>query len=261
MENIELKLAVLIDAENISFSKFNSIMEEINNFGIPIIKRVYADWTNYHISGWHSILLENALIPVQQYNYASGKNSTDSSIIIDAMDILYGKLVDGFCIVSSDSDFTRLVMRLREGGMKVFGFGEKKTPRSLIKACDKFTYIEILEDKKDKIEKKAVENTRDDNSVELIDLILGGIEYLTSDDDDWVNLARLGVFISKNQPDFDVRNYGFKKLSQLIDDIELLETKTTSEDGLKKVVYVKIKEPQKYKSGIKKLKTTNQDGG
>ena len=255
MDNIELKLAVLIDAENISFSKFSSIIEEVNNFGIPIIKRIYADWTKPHISGWHSILLENALIPVQQYNYASGKNSTDSTIIIDAMDILYGKLVDGFCIVSSDSDFTRLVMRLREGGMKVFGFGEKKTPQSLIKACDKFTYIEILEYNKDKNEKKLTEDiTEDVIDDNLIELILGGIDFIASDDDDWVNLARLGAFISKNQPDFDVRNYGFQKLSQLIDAIELLETKTASEDGLKKVIYVKIKESQKDKSNIKKLK-------
>src|SRR5215207_7753906 len=140
----ELRLAVLIDADNVPYSSVKEMMEEIAKYGTPTFKRIYADWTKPTVSGWKSVLLENAITPIQQYSYTSGKNSSDSALIIDAMDILYSGKVDGFCIISSDSDFTRLATRLREAGMKVFGIGQKKTPNPFIVACDKFIYMEII---------------------------------------------------------------------------------------------------------------------
>src|SRR6266567_9455258 len=140
----DIRLAVLIDADNVPYSNVKGMMEEIAKYGTPTFKRIYGDWTKPTLSGWKTVLLENAITPVQQYSYTSGKNATDSAMIIDAMDILYTGRVEGFCLVSSDSDFTRLASRLREAGMKVFGLGEKKTPKPFISACDKFIYIEIL---------------------------------------------------------------------------------------------------------------------
>src|ERR1022692_5287789 len=151
----DLRLAVLIDADNVPYANVKQMFEEIAKYGTPTIKRIYADWTKPTVSGWKTVLLENAITPIQQYSYSTGKNSSDSAMIIDAMDILYSGKVDGFCIVSSDSDFTKLAIRLREAGMKVYGFGEKKTPKSLISACDKFVYIEIL--KKEEKEEEKVE--------------------------------------------------------------------------------------------------------
>src|ERR1700754_2507677 len=141
----DLKFAVLIDADNVPYSNVKEMLEEIAKNGTPTIKRIYADWTKPTVSGWKTVLLENAITPIQQYSYSTGKNSSDSAMIIDAMDILYSGKVDGFCIVSSDSDFTRLAIRLREAGMKVIGIGEKKTPSSLIAACDRFIFLEVLE--------------------------------------------------------------------------------------------------------------------
>src|SRR6187399_2026918 len=138
------RLAVLIDADNVPYSNVKGVMEEIAKYGTPTFKRIYGDWTKPTVSGWKSVLLENAITPIQQYSYTSGKNSSDSALIIDAMDILYSGKVDGFCIVSSDSDFTRLATRLREAGMKVFGIGQKKTPNPFIAACDKFIYLEVI---------------------------------------------------------------------------------------------------------------------
>src|SRR5215831_16168603 len=140
----DIRLAVLIDAENIPYANIKGIMEEIAKYGTPTFKRIYGDWTKPTISGWKNVLLENAITPIQQYSYTTGKNSSDSALIIDAMDILYSGRVDGFCIVSSDSDFTRLATRLREAGMKVFGIGQKKTPNAFIASCDKFIYLEII---------------------------------------------------------------------------------------------------------------------
>src|SRR6266478_177370 len=145
MENgKDLRLAVLIDADNIPYRLISGILEEIAKYGSPTFKRIYADWTKPHVTGWKTVLLDHAITPVQQYSYTTGKNSSDSALIIDAMDILYTGRVDGFCVVSSDSDFTRLATRLREAGMKVIGIGEKKTLTPFITACDKFIYLEIL---------------------------------------------------------------------------------------------------------------------
>jgi len=140
----DIRLAVLIDADNVPYSNVKGVMEEIAKYGTPTFKRIYGDWTRPTVSGWKNVLLENAITPIQQYSYTTGKNSSDSALIIDAMDILYSGKVDGFCIVSSDSDFTRLATRLREAGMKVFGIGQKKTPNPFIVACDKFIYMEII---------------------------------------------------------------------------------------------------------------------
>ena len=140
----ELRFAVLIDADNVSFSHVKPLMDEIARYGIPTIKRIYGDWTKPNLGGWKGVLLDNAITPVQQYGYTTGKNATDSAMIIDAMDLLYSKTVDGFCLVSSDSDFTRLAIRLRESGMKVIGIGEKKTPGAFIAACEKFVYLEVI---------------------------------------------------------------------------------------------------------------------
>src|SRR5579864_7104544 len=182
MDNIkDLRLAVLIDADNVPYANVRQMFEEIAKYGTPTFKRIYADWTKPTVSGWKSVLLENAITPIQQYSYSTGKNSSDSAMIIDAMDILYSGKVDGFCIVSSDSDFTRLAIRLREAGMKVIGIGEKKTLIPFITACDKFIYIEILKEeaipeenpraersKKQKSEKAAPINKIDYQLVKLL---------------------------------------------------------------------------------------------
>src|SRR6478735_6996296 len=167
----DLRLAVLIDADNISYSNIKAMMEEIAKYGTPTFKRIYGDWTKPTLSGWKTVLLENAITPIQQYSYTSGKNSSDSALIIDAMDILYTGGVDGFCIVSSDSDFTRLATRLREAGKKVFGIGEKKTPAAFIASCNKFIYIEILKKQQavPATAKPVAKKARKENAVAVID--------------------------------------------------------------------------------------------
>jgi uncharacterized LabA/DUF88 family protein len=218
------KLAVLIDADNVPYSNIKEMLDEIARYGSPIIKRIYADWTKPHVSGWKKVLLENAITPVQQYSYTTGKNSSDSALIIDAMDLLYSEKVDGFCIVSSDSDFTRLATRLREAAMFVIGIGEKKTPKPFITACDKFIYIEILKkeqesepSEKSTKQRKSKSSTTSVSKVDrkLVKLIKQSIDEI-SDDSGWAFLGSLGSFILKKRPDFDPRNYGFQKLYPLI---------------------------------------------
>ena len=250
MENRkDLRLAVLIDADNIPYANIQGMLEEITKYGTPTFKRIYADWTQPTVSGWKKVLLEHSITPVHQYSYTSGKNATDSSMIIDAMDILYTGRVDGFCIVSSDSDFTRLASRLREGGMVVFGLGEKKTPVSFISACDKFIYIEILkksEDLKLELLTKSKGKIPKDETVEKIDnklfkLISKSINDL-ADENGWVFLGDLGNLLAKKQPDFDPRNYGFKKLILLIKSFDKLEL-DERDSGKNKIshVFVRIK--------------------
>jgi hypothetical protein len=164
----ELKLAVLIDADNVPYSNIKGMMEEITKYGTPTTKRIYADWTKPNSNGWKSVLLEHAITPIQQYSYTTGKNSSDSALIIDAMDLLYSDKVDGFCIVSSDSDFTRLAIRLRESGMKVIGIGEKKTPNAFIVACDRFVFIEVLEGATKKKKPKATTTTTPSHTKKLV---------------------------------------------------------------------------------------------
>lgn len=248
-EKNDLYLAVLIDADNIPYSNIKGMLDEIAKFGIPTIKRIYGDWTKRTVSGWKPALLEHAITPIQQYSYTKGKNSTDSAMIIDAMDILHSNKVDGFCIVSSDSDFTRLATRLRESGMLVIGIGEKKTPGPFIASCDKFIYLEIIgaaRQPKTEPEVSAVPE-EEGVKVEAIDnrfvrLLKNSIEDL-ADDDGWASLAAVGGLINKKKPDFDPRNYGFQKLSLMIKSLNnhFQVDEKQVEDTHIKHIYVKIK--------------------
>ncbi|MCX7772207.1 MAG: NYN domain-containing protein [Clostridia bacterium] len=248
--NSELRLAVLIDAENVPYSNIKGILEEIAKYGIPTIKRIYGDWTKPNVVGWKNVLLENAITPIQQYSYTSGKNSSDSAMIIDAMDILYSDKVEGFCIVSSDSDFTRLVIRLREAGMKVLGIGERKTPNSFIAACDKFTYLEIIstipsqpvetgEPQKDGAARKPHKNPIAKIGDDVINLIASSISDV-ADENGWAFLADVGNLIQKKQPDFDARNFGFAKLTPLIKTLKHFEIDERDSNNSKiKHIYVR----------------------
>ena len=229
-EQKDLRLAVLIDADNAPRTAMKDVMAEIAVYGSPTIKRIYGDWTTPQLASWKSILLENAITPIQQYSYTTGKNSTDSAMIIDAMDILYSRRVDGFVLVSSDSDFTRLATRLREAGMKVYGIGEKKTPAPFIVACDKFVYIEViraaaveqrLEDARQN-EKKAAKSTARKVPSYITSLLADSVEDL-ADEEGYASLGELGSLLIKKQPDFDPRNFGFSKLSQLVRSIDRFE--------------------------------------
>lgn len=241
-KNSDLRLAVLIDADNVPYSNVKGMMEEIAKYGTPTFKRIYGDWTKPTTSGWKGVLLQNAITPIQQYSYTQGKNATDSAMIIDAMDILYSGRVDGFCIVSSDSDFTRLATRLREAGMKVIGIGEEKTPEPFITACDKFIYIEILSlddsASDSKTPKKKREAKPDKRVINVIKTSINDV----ADEDGWAFLGEVGTLILKKQPNFDPRNYGFKKLLSFIksiNDVEIDERQ--SENGRTRHVYVRVK--------------------
>jgi len=240
-----MNLAVIIDGDNIPSAFVKEMMEEIAKYGNPTIKRIYGDWTKPNLSKWKNVLLENAITPIQQYGYTTGKNATDSAMIIDAMDILYSEKVNGFCIVSSDSDFTRLATRLREAGMKVIGIGEKKTPNPFIVACDKFIYIEILKTKtKEKVsedEKELDKETFDKISLKEIKLISTTITDL-SDDEGWAFLGDVGSLLQKKRPNFDPRNYGFQKLTPLIKSTGKFEIEQReSQKGRSKLIYVRNK--------------------
>ena len=244
---MEINLAVLIDGDNITSTNVKEMMEEIAKYGNPTIKRIYGDWTKPSLSRWKSILLENAITPVQQYSYTTGKNATDSAMIIDAMDILYSEKVDGFCLVSSDSDFTRLATRLREAGMKVYGIGEKKTPEPFIVACDKFIYIEILkfepeEDESEIIKRKSsTQNEVDKITPKVIKLIASTISDL-ADEEGWAFLGDVGNLLQKKQPNFDSRNYGFQKLTPLIKSTKKFDIEEREgSKGRIKLIYVKNK--------------------
>jgi len=244
---MDLNLAVLIDGDNIPSAYVKEMMEEIAKYGNPTIKRIYGDWTNPCLGKWKNLLLENAITPIQQYGYTQGKNATDSAMIIDAMDILYSGKVNGFCIVSSDSDFTRLATRLREAGMQVFGIGEKKTPNPFIVACDKFIYIEILknqseEEHADSEEKKTKKKSNFDKITSKdLRLISTTIDDL-ADDDGGAFLGDVGSLLLKKQPNFDSRNYGFQKLTPLISSIAHFEIERREDSrGRNKLIYVKRK--------------------
>lgn len=247
-EDKDLRLAVLIDADNIPYANVKAMMEEIAKYGTPTFKRIYGDWTKPTLSGWKSVLLENAITPVQQYSYTSGKNATDSAMIIDAMDILYSEKVDGFCIVSSDSDFTRLATRLREAGMRVIGIGEKKTPDPFIVACDKFIYIEILASQEEQSETRERKEKKKQHGDTLQKIGKGTIKLISSsigdlaDESGWAFLGEVGTLIIKKQPNFDPRNYGFKNLTSLIKSISLFEIDERETDNKRnKLIYVRLK--------------------
>ena len=245
----DLRLAVLIDADNASRTAMKDVMAEVAVYGTPTIKRIYGDWTAPNMNSWKSILLECAITPIQQYSYTTGKNSTDSAMIIDAMDILYSGTCEGFVLVSSDSDFTRLATRLREAGMKVYGMGEKKTPKPFIVACDKFVYIEVIraaakqaaEAAKKKEEAQAKKTAKKENKKcqtssspapeEIVELIAESVEDLC-EEDGLAHMGKLGNLLLKKQPDFDPRNYGFSKLSKLIRALDRFQIVPQGEDNV-----------------------------
>ena len=215
MENTD-KLAVLIDADNAQPSIVDSLLSEIANYGVASVKRIYGDWTEPHLKGWKEVLLQHSIQPVQQFAYTTGKNATDSAMIIDAMDLLYTNNFNGFCIVSSDSDFTKLASRLRESGLLVYGFGEQKTPSAFVSACDKFIYTEVLRAKTDDSEAIVKKTSKElKHNTKLVNLLRNAVEA-SSDESGWAHLAPVGSNIVKQSPDFDPRNYGYRKLGALI---------------------------------------------
>ena len=229
-----LQIAVLIDADNIPYKSAKGILEEVTRYGTPTIKRIYGDWTNQRLSGWKPLLLENAINPIQQYGYTTGRNATDSALIIDAMDILYTKQIDGFCLVSSDSDFTKLATRLREAGKWVLGVGERKTPSPFIVACDKFVYIEVID------ENNKANLLRGKDKADLVKLISSSIND-SADDSGYAFLADVGNSMMRKQPDFDPRNYGYFKLTPLLKDLEEFEVDERKIDDTIKHVYIRIR--------------------
>ena len=252
----ELRLAVLIDADNVPYHNVKGMLEEIAKLGTPTFKRIYGDWTKPNVSGWKSVLLETAITPVQQYSYTTGKNSTDSAMIIDAMDILYTGKVDGFCIVSSDSDFTRLAIRLREAGMKVIGIGEKKTPNPFIVSCDKFIYVEILKPQDTLVESSPEKNKKSDakkSTLSNVDkktltLISDSINDV-ADENGWAFLGDVGSMIIKKKPDFDPRNFGFSKLTPMLKSLKKyydVDERETDKSNTK-LVYIRNKSQEKKK--------------
>lgn len=235
-DSCEQKLAVLIDADNASKGDLKAVLEEIAKYGTPTVKRAYGDWSAPQLTGWKEILLENGAVPVQQYAYTPGKNATDAAMIIDAMDFLHGQRLDGFVLISSDSDFTPLALRIRESGLKVYGIGEKKTPKPFIKACDKFIYVDILRPKVPAggpVANVVAENGQVKSvpspasackspSEKMVEFIVKCIGE-TSNDDGVSNLSVLGSLINKSRPDFDSRNYGYAKLSSFLRSIDRFE--------------------------------------
>ena len=217
------KLAVLIDADNAQPSIVDDLLTEIANYGVASVKRIYGDWTLPGLKGWKEVLLLHSIQPVQQFAYTKGKNATDSAMIIDAMDLLYTDKFNGFCIVSSDSDFTKLASRIRESGLLVYGFGEQKTPSAFVSACDKFIYTEVLRAKTDEnqaIIKKSSSELKQDTK--LVSLLRNAIEA-SSDESGWSQLGPVGGNIAKQAPDFDPRNYGYRKLGELVSAVNLFE--------------------------------------
>ncbi len=249
-EQSQLKLAVLIDADNTQARIIEGLLAEVAKYGVASVKRIYGDWTNTNLRSWKDKLLEFAIQPVQQFSYTSGKNSTDSAMIIDAMDLLYTENLDGFCVVSSDSDFTRLAARLREDGKLVLGFGQRKTPKPFVAACDKFIYTEILRDDEEEKESRAEKDERDasnksqgdiKNDRRMKALLQSAVED-AADEFGWAYLGAIGTYIANRQPEFDPRNYGFRKLGDLIKAVGLFEIdERASPTDSGKQVYLRLK--------------------
>lgn len=255
------KFAVLIDADNVSDKYIKFILDEVTNDGIATYKRIYGDWTSPALVSWKKVLLDHSVMPIQQYSYTSGKNSTDSAMIIDAMDILYSGQVDGFCLVSSDSDFTRLAARLRESGMLVVGMGERKTPKSFISACNRFKYLDILANSESKTKSKLdmqfgqmeksknymlpleSEHVKEDmTNIKTTEDAIRAIAEEYSDEDEWIFTGTIGNLLVKRYPDFDVRNFGYRKLTAFLEALDLFDIKKVrTGDGDAKLIYVKLK--------------------
>ncbi|MDR2842666.1 MAG: NYN domain-containing protein [Spirochaetaceae bacterium] len=240
------KLAVLIDADNAQSVNIDGLLDEIAKYGIASVKRIYGDWTSTYLRSWKEKLLEHAIQPIQQFSYTSGKNATDSAMIIDAMDLLYSEKLDGFCIVSSDSDFTRLAARIREAGLMVYGFGEKKTPRAFVTVCDKFIYTEILLDNQEETEgdeeKKTVKKPKEIKFDKKLLKLLNDSVDAQADESGWANIGSVGQKISNRSSEFDPRNYGFKKLTDIFRACTNFEIDERSrENGKGKDIFIRIK--------------------
>ncbi|SFV74612.1 Maebl [hydrothermal vent metagenome] len=246
MNNKQNRLAVLIDADNAQPSVIEGLLGEIASHGVASVKRIYGDWTTNQLSGWKSVLLEHGIQPIQQFSYTKGKNSTDSAMIIDAMDLLYTKNFDGFCIVTSDSDFTRLAARIREDGLFVFGFGEKKTPQAFMSACDKFVYTENLRvETNEDIPPKRIK-LKDINKDKKVLRMMQGVVEDVADLSGWSYLATVGNIIGNKLPDFDPRNYGYRQLTELMRSTNLFEFKD-DEITKQKSMFVRLKRDKKIR--------------
>ena len=240
------KLAVLIDADNAQASIIKNLLEEVAKYGIASVKRIYGNWTTPQLQPWKDVLLSHSIVPIQQFNYSQGKNATDSALIIDAMDLLHAGNLDGFCIVSSDSDFTRLASRIRESGLIVYGFGEMKTPKPFVDACDKFTYTEILRSGESvgassSIKPEISGTSTAKNDKKFMNLLRNSIED-SSGQQEWAELGLVGNNLQKKMPEFDARNYGFKKLFDLIKTLDIIEIdERQSKDQPGKIIYIREK--------------------
>jgi uncharacterized protein (TIGR00288 family) len=226
MTNDNVRLAVLIDADNTTSKLVKEMLEELAGYGTVTVKRAYGDWTDKHLNGWREQLLANAISPQQQFAYTAGKNATDSALIIDAMDLLYSGNVEGFAIVSSDSDFTPLATRLREAGKRVIGVGQRKTPKAFVEACERFVFLEVLGEGT-----APAEPGREEPPKPIQSVLTKALNKVDSDDDDWSSLGSLGNHLNRTDPSFDARTYGFAKLSDLVKAQPFLDTKTVTGSG------------------------------
>ena len=244
----QAKLAVLIDADNAQPAIIEGLLNEVAKYGVASVKRIYGDWTSTRLSSWKDCLLQHALQPIQQFSYTTGKNATDSAMIIDAMDLLYSEKLDGFCIVSSDSDFTKLASRLRQNGLIVYGFGEKKTPRAFVSVCDKFIYTEILHDSPEEAEDgnaKPAEKKKKAFKVDhkILKILRESVDDIAEESESgWAYLASVGQKINNRMADFDSRNYGFKKLGDMFRAISQFETEERKQpNGSGRLLYIRWK--------------------
>ncbi len=264
MEKEDKRFALLIDGENVSAKYIKGILEELSNEGVITYKRIYGDWTSANMQGWKDVLLENSVTPIQQYSYTTGKNATDSAMIIDAMDILYAGNVEGFCLASSDSDFTRLASRLREAGKIVVGMGERKTPSPFIAACNKFKYLEVLQnpepeapecpERKEIMENDSAaggQNTARTSLREIRRAVRTIIDDSSEDDDQWVPLSIVGDTLIKRFPEFDVRNYGHRKLTTFVKALDAFEVREVPSpiDRNTKKIYVRTRPGNRNRRG------------
>jgi uncharacterized protein (TIGR00288 family) len=255
MPDDSTRLAVLIDADNTSAKLIEEMFEELAGYGTITVKRAYGDWTNPHLTGWREVLLGNAISPQQQFAYTYGKNATDSALIIDAMDLLYSGNVEGFAIVSSDSDFTPLATRLRESGKRVIGVGQRKTPKAFVEACERFVFLEVLAG-----DGGATEQVKEDQPRPIQSVLTKALNKVDTDDDDWASLSALGNHLNRTDPSFDSRNYGFGKLSDLVKAQPFVETKTVTGPGGRGQLWVRLKgrRPVEEASATKAVKKTTK---
>lgn len=253
------KLAVLIDADNAQPSIVDALLAEIANYGVASVKRIYGDWTAPSLKGWKEVLLDHSIQPMQQFAYTKGKNATDSAMIIDAMDLLYTDNFDGFCIVSSDSDFTKLASRIRESGLLVYGFGEQKTPSSFVSACDKFIYTEVLRagvSEEEGLKKKTTNELKQDTK--LVAALRKAVDA-SSDESGWAQLGPVGSHVANQSSNFDPRNYGYEKLGELVKATKLFEVEERPiGNGRSKAIYVQAKKIERKSRSASKKKASNK---